>query len=437
MFEEVLLEQNPFWDNKLKVKDDLVIRNKLSQLSSNLDLRQILVITGIRRSGKSTLLKELLNSLINIKKVPSKNILYLNLESPYFEKYKNESKYLDIIYKEFIELNNLSSDSKKYLLLDEIQFFKNWQIFVKSRYESDNIKFIITGSNSWLLSQEFSTLLSGRSIAFTIFPFDLKEYLLFKNINWDSKKELIKNKLKIIKEFDNYLFMGGFPEIVLNKNIESNKEILSNYYKNILFLDIVPRYNIKDTTNLEKLTNYLLTNVTSNYSYNKLGKYLNFSDKTIKEYLGYLEKSYLLFELNRFDYSLKKQINYSKKLYVIDNGLLNSISFKFSKDYGKLYENQVFIELNRKYSNIYYYVTKNNLEVDFLIFEKNKVNKLIQVCYDVTDVNTFERETRSLIEASKELRCKSLLILTKDVEKEEIIGNKVIKFVPLWKWLLE
>lgn len=437
MFEEVLLEQNPFWSNKLKIRDDLVIRNKLSQLSFNLDLRQILVITGIRRSGKSTLLKELLSYLINIQHIPSKNILYLNLESPYFEKYKNESKYLDIIYKEFLELNNLSFDSKKYLLLDEIQFFKNWQVFVKSRYESDNIKFIITGSNSWLLDQEFSTLLSGRSIAFTIFPFDFKEYLLFKNINWNSKKELIKNKLKIISSFNKYLFEGGFPEIIINKNKELNKEILTNYYKNILFLDIVPRYNIKDTNNLEKLTNYLVTNVTNKYSYNKLSKYLNFSDKTIKEYISYLEKSYLLFELNRFDYSLKKQINYSKKLYVVDNGLLNSISFKFSKDYGKLYENLVFIELNRKYSNIYYYITNNNLEVDFLVFEKNKVNALIQVCYDINDINTFERETRSLIEASKELECNNLIILTNNIDKTEIINNKSIKFIPLWKWLLE
>jgi uncharacterized protein len=437
MFEEVLLEQNPFWDKKLDVNEDLVIRNKLKIISSNLNLKQILVITGIRRSGKSTLLKEILNELINIRKISSKNILYLNLESPYFEKYKNDPKYLDIIYKEFIELNNLSLKSKKYILLDEIQFFKNWQVFVKSRYESENIKFIITGSNSWLLSQEFSTLLSGRALSFEIFPFDFKEYLLYKKILFTNNKNLIKNKLKIIKKFNYYLFEGGFPEVVINKNKLVNKEILANYYKNILFLDVVPRFNIKDTDNLEKLANYLMTNVTSSYSYNKLSKYLKFSDKTIKEYITSLQKTYLLFELNRFDYSFKKQINYAKKLYVIDNGILNSISFKFSKDYGKLYENLVFVELNRRFEKIYYYVTKNNYEIDFLVFEKNKVKQLIQVCYDLTNINTYERETRSLVEASKELKCNDLLILTNNVEKQEIIKNKKIYFVPLWKWLLE
>jgi hypothetical protein len=437
MFEEVLLEQNPFWDKDLDLNKDLVVRNKLKILLSKLNLKQILVITGIRRSGKSTLLKEILNELINIRKISSKNILYLNLESPYFEKYKNDPKYLDIIYKEFIELNNISSTSKKYLLLDEIQFFKNWQVFVKSRYESDNIKFIITGSNSWLLSQEFSTLLSGRSLSFEIYPFDFKEYLLFKKINFINNKDLIKNKLRIKEEFNNYLFEGGFPEVVVNKNKVANKDILANYYKSILFLDVVPRFNIKNTGNLEKLTNYLITNVTTTYSYNKLGKYLNFSDKTIKEYISNLQKVYLLFELNRFDYSFKKQINYAKKLYVIDNGILNSISFKFSKDYGKLYENLVFVELNRRFEKVYYYITKNNYEIDFLVFEKNKVKQLIQVCYDLTNINTFERETRSLVEASKELNCNDLLILTNGLERQEIIKNKKINFVPVWKWLLE
>jgi hypothetical protein len=437
MFEEVLLEQNPFWDKDLDLNKDLVVRNKLKILLSKLNLKQILVITGIRRSGKSTLLKEILNELINIRKISSKNILYLNLESPYFEKYKNDPKYLDIIYKEFIELNNISSTSKKYLLLDEIQFFKNWQVFVKSRYESDNIKFIITGSNSWLLSQEFSTLLSGRSLSFEIYPFDFKEYLLFKKINFINNKDLIKNKLRIKEEFNNYLFEGGFPEVVVNKNKVANKDILANYYKNILFLDVVPRFNIKNTGNLEKLTNYLITNVTTTYSYNKLGKYLNFSDKTIKEYISNLQKVYLVFELNRFDYSFKKQINYAKKLYVIDNGILNSISFKFSKDYGKLYENLVFVELNRRFEKVYYYITKNNYEIDFLVFEKNKVKQLIQVCYDLTNINTFERETRSLVEASKELNCNDLLILTNGLERQEIIKNKKINFVPVWKWLLE
>ena len=266
MFEEILLEQNPFWDDKVHLDKDLVIRNKLSNLSSHMNLKQALIITGIRRGGKSTLLKELLNYLINIKKVNSKNILYLNLESPYFEEYKHNPKYLDIIYKEFIELNNLSSTSKKYLLLDEIQFFKNWQVFVKSRYESENIKFIITGSNSWLLSHEFATLLSGRSINIVLYPFDFREYLTHKNINFKLKQDILKNKFKIIKEFNGYLFEGGFPEIVINKDKRMNKEILSNYYKNILFQDIVPRFNIKDTNNIEKLSYYLITNITNSYS---------------------------------------------------------------------------------------------------------------------------------------------------------------------------
>jgi predicted AAA+ superfamily ATPase len=437
MFEEILIDQNPFWYNSLKINSDIITRNKLKNLASYIDIKQILVITGIRRSGKSTLLKELLNELINIKKVPSKNILYINLESPYLEKYKNDPKYLDLIYKEFLELNKLGSDSKKYLLLDEIQFFKNWQVFVKSRYESDNIKFIITGSNSWLLNQEFSTLLSGRSISFEIYPFDFKEFLLSKKIKYLTLKDKINNKLKIIKNLDSYLFKGGFPEVVLNKDEFVNNEILVNYYKNILFLDVIPRFNIKEINNFEKLANYLFNNIANNYSYNKLGKHLKFSDKTIKEYINYLEKAYLIFELNRFDYSFKKQINYSKKLYVIDNGLLNSVSFKFSKDYGKLYENLVFIELKRRYSNLYYYITKNNFEIDFLVRKDDNVKELIQVCYDLSDLNTFERETRSLISASLELECDNLIIINKDLDKEIEVDSKKIRLISLHNWLLE
>jgi len=435
MFEELLIDQNKHWQNKLE--NNYVQRDQLKSIEDRLSLKQILVITGIRRSGKSTLLKETINYLVKEKKINPKQILSLNLESPYLYNYREDPKNLDLLYREFIAINKLEEEDQKYILLDEIQFFKDWQVFVKSRYETDNIKFIITGSNAQLLSSEFTTLLSGRTLELMILPFNLQEVLIAKNIKHGNRMYNVTNRDTIQQEFNNYLYEGGFPEVVLNNEKEKNKEILYEYYQNILIKDVMPRFNIKENANLEKLALYLATNVSNPYSYNNLKDLLNISDKTVKEYIKYLEKAYLFFEIERFDYSIKTQAKNPKKIYGIDNGLLNAISVKFSKNEGRLLENLTYIVL-RKDSNskTYYYKTKNNLEIDFLTTKNNNVDKLIQVCSDLDDNKTKERELKALLTASEELRCNSLYILTK--EHEEIItkDKKKIYIMPLWKFIL-
>jgi len=326
----------------------------------------------------------------------------------------------------------MNPQGKIYLFLDEIQFFKNWQVFIKSKYENSNIKFIITGSNSQLLSSELITLLSGRTLNIYLYPFDFKEFLLAKKIEIKSKIDLLKNQNLIRKHFDEFVRWGGFPEIAFIKDNNTKKEILENYYKNILYHDIIPRFGIKNIDKTEKLAHYLLSNIGKPFSYNKLSKLIALSDKTVKEYTNYFSKAYLLFELKHFDFSIKKQINTPKKVYAIDTGLINSISFKFTEDIGRLYENLVFVELKRRGKEIYYH--KDMYECDFIVKEESKITQAIQVCKSIKDPDTRKREILGIKEAIKKYKLKTALILT---ENEEEIINKEIQAIPLWKWLLE
>ena len=321
-----------------------------------------------------------------------------------------------------------------YIFLDEVQFFSDWQIFVKGMYERGGIKFFITGSNSQLLSAEMATLLSGRSIAKNIHPFNFKEVVAAKKIPATSKMEIVKNEGKIGKALSSYLRYGGFPEIVLEKSKEVKHEILANYYKNILYQDIVPRFDVKNTGEIEKLLLYLFSNIAQRYSYNGLAKFLKMNDKTIKEYIGFFEKSFLLFELSNYDYSLKKQENYPKKIYAIDNGFIEVVSFSFSENYGRFLENMVFLAIKQLGHEIYYHQGKH--ECDFVVKSGRKVIEVVQVAKRL-DNNNEKRELAGLLEAMEKFKLKTGLIITESQEEERKIDGKKIKIVPAWKWLLE
>jgi len=181
-----------------------------------------------------------------------------------------------------------------------------------------------------------------------------------------------------------------------------------------------------------------MANISKEFSYNSIKNLFNSGNSnTIRNYIYYLSNAYLLFELNKYDYSLKKQENYSKKIYCIDTGLINKIAFSFSENKGRLYENAVFIELKRRGKSIYFWKDKSDYEVDFLITDKNKVTALIQVSYDLSNPKTKEREVKALLSGLNEFKLKEGVIITKDLDKDEKIDNKIIKYIPIWKWLLE
>jgi len=429
MFEKFIVEQNTHWEGNLLNAG--FPRMAAEKLVKYIDIKQIIALIGVRRSGKSTIVRQLINFLIQEKNINPKNILFLNLESPLLNRFKNDPANLQMIFDEYLEL--AEPKGKVFVFLDEVQFFSDWQVFVKSLYEKGGAKFFITGSNSQLLSAEMATLLSGRSITNDIYPFSFKEIVWIKNIGAKNAIEITRNEGKLKKVFGEYLQNGGFPEIVIEKRKEIKKEILANYYKNILYQDIIPRFEVKKTKEIENLLLYLFSNIGQGYSYNSLSGFLKIHDKTIKEYIGFFEKSFLLFELSNYQYSLKKQENYPKKVYAIDNGFISAVSFSFSENYGRFLENAVFLGLLEAGKSVYYYLGK--YECDFIVKEGRKITEAIQAT-KILDNNNEKRELRGLLEAMEKFNLKEGVIITGSQEEERNIDGKKIKIIPAWKWLL-
>lgn len=415
LLKEVLLEQK----RKIIPEKDFVIREKLNEIKKFIKIRHSLIITGVRRCGKSVLLSQITAILPN-------NYYYINFDDERLADF--DLKDFNKLYETFIELFGKTN----IFLLDEVQNVNNWERWVRRMYE-DGFKFFITGSNARLLSKELATLLTGRHLQISLYPFNFKEFLYFHKIEF--KKEdiyLTEKRAIIIKYFNEYINKGGFPEFLKYNRIE----ILQEYFNDIIQRYIVERYKIKNIRQLKELARYLITNTGNLTSYNQLKKMTEIkSVSTIINYFDYLENAYLVFKIPYFSYSLKKQSVNPFKVFAIDAGLSNVISFKFSKDIGRLYETIVAIELKRRNKDVYYWKNSLHEEVDFVIKE-GKVKQLIQVCYNINEFETRKREIRALLKASKELKCNNLLVITHDYEKEERIKSKKIKYIPLWKWLL-
>ncbi|MBU3913388.1 MAG: ATP-binding protein [Nanoarchaeota archaeon] len=400
---------------EIKLKEKYIERNQNLKLNNDL----IKVIVGPRRAGKSFFAIHFLNK--------QGKFGYVNFDDEKLVEIEN--------YDEIITAMNSVYDNPKFVLFDEIQNLPKWELFA-NRLQRQGYNLVITGSNSNLLSRELATHLTGRHLLTNIFPFSFKEYLKFEN------KELITSEIK--EKLSLYLLNGGYPEI-LSKKVEL-KEYLSNLFNSILYKDIMKRYKIRNPKQIENLAIYLISNIANEYSYNSLtniGKIK--SSHTTEKYLNYLEESFILFSLKRFSYKVKEQLSSNKKIYCIDNGFIQAKAFKLSPDFGKLYENVVACKLKKEEieGNLRFYYWKNQQqeEVDFITQEGLKVKQLIQVCFNIDELDTKNREIRALIKAGKELRCNNLLIITEDTEKEEKaewFGDKAnIKFIPLWKWLLE
>jgi predicted AAA+ superfamily ATPase len=306
-------------------------------------------------------------------------------------------------------------------------------MFVR-RLQDSNYKFFITGSNASLLSQELGTRLTGRNVIHELYPFSFREYLKYKNYQFE-ENHLFNTKTRGFLKgyFNEYLKNGGIPEYLkFNEQI-----ILKKIYEDILYRDIIVRHDLKEVKSIRELGLYLLSNVTCLYSYNKLKILLELgSVNTIKSYIEYFENSYLLFSVTKFDYSLKKQFIANKKIYCIDSGIIEAISFAFMKNSSHFLENLVFLEQKRNGKEIYYYNTKSGFEVDFLIKKESKIESLIQVSSEIKDKKTKDREIRSLISAMNELNLDKSFILTTDTEETINIDKKTIIIKPVYKWLI-
>lgn len=410
-------------------------KDYLKQLESSTNSKVISII-GIRRSGKTTLTKQFLSE--QIKKGLSKNqTLYVNFEEPKFDPYLG-LELLEEIYSSYKQIIN-TEKKECYIILDEIQNVDKWEKWVRLMQEKrENCNIIITGSSSKMLSSEIATVLTGRTIKMLIYPLSFSEFITFKNLEIRSKSDLAIKKEEILSYLEEYIKYGGFPEII-NEKEESKSIILKNYFEDIIYKDIVKRYYIKDSTQAKIAAEISINNLASLISANKLRNILveilkkKISPNKIVNFLNYFEESQLIFQLSRFSHKIKEQKLYPKKIYCIDTGLANSVTIRSSEDKGKLYENIVAIELKRRGKEIYYWRNEKNLEVDFLIKEKNKVKEIINVSYDLSSPKTMKREIMAITEAMKEFGLSNGKIITKDYEGEK----ESIKFIPLWKWLLE
>ena len=383
----------------------------------------VLAILGVRRSGKSILSHLLMKN---------KHFGYVNFDDERL--YGIEAHDLNKIVQAFYEL--YGSDLS-YFIFDEIHNVNGWELFITRLRTSKKI--IITGSNSQMLKGELATCLTGRYIDFTLFPFSFREFLRMKEIEFSEQDLYSTKKISDVKRMlEEYLKVGGFPEVH-----KFGKRIIVRVYEDIINKDIIRRYNIRYKDTFKEMMKYLVSNSSKEITFRKLRNIFEIKDvHTIKNYLSYTASAYLIFFLEKFSFKLKQQFKTPKKIYVIDPGIIDTISFKPIENIGMLMESLVAVELLRRKhywkpdTEVFYWKDYQQNEVDFLVKEGVYVKQLIQVCYDVGDYETKKREVRGLINASKELKCRNLLVITSDFEGEEKIEGKTIKYTPLWKWLI-
>jgi len=403
----------------------------------NIDSPLISDVIGPRRAGKTYLMFLTIKKLLE-SGVDKRQTIYVNFERrilyPLTPDYFNYL--IEIIYEEDILKNMI------YLFLDEVQRIENWEKFVRSIYDEfkGKMKIVISGSTSKLTKSNLSHLLTGRHLTNPVFPLSFREFLRFKGFAI-SGLPTEEEKARMMKFLREYIEYGGFPEVVLNENKE---EYLETLFLDIISRDVAP--NVKYPAVLEDLAYFLTSQSAKPVSFSKLSRLLGsrgikISVPTLEKYF-YLMKDAFLFSDNRIhSFKIKDQIQHPRKIYCIDTGFVNYFGFKFSEDRGRLMENLVAIELHRRFphgkTKIFYWKDYQGNEVDFVLKEGIKVKELIQVCYDPADTDTKKRETKALLKASEELKCKKLRIITWDYEEQENIDNRKIIYTPLWKWLLE
>lgn len=385
--------------------------------STNTD-REIEVISGIRRCGKSTLLHE----------IRSKNIerdYYFNFDDERLVKFNVED--FQILHEVFIEMFGKQTT----FYFDEIQNIEGWERFVRRLHDYNN-KIYITGSNASMLSRELGTHLTGRYYQTEIYPFSFREFLLFRKHFIPGKPDLnTEEKIKLHSAFIEFFNMGGFP-FYLKSN---SSQYLKSLYESIIYRDVLVRNGLKNDKEVLELVHYLASNTSKLVSYNGLTKIIGVKNATtIKSYLDFIQNTYLLFTVSKYDRSLKKQLQNPKKTYFIDLGLIREIGFHHSEDKGRLLENLVFIELKRRGKEIFYHNQKH--ECDFVVKEKNRIVEAIQVSWSIHNDTTRNRELQGMLDALRTYHLKEGLMLTNDEEDTIIENGFTIHIQPAWKWLL-
>jgi predicted AAA+ superfamily ATPase len=367
--------------------------------------------------------------------VAIENILFINLEDPRFINHLNVKLLEDIknVYLEYI-----APTSKPYIFLDEIQNIAQWEKWINKEHELSKSHIVLSGSNSSMLSSEIASSLSGRYLSIEVAPLSFVEYLFFKNITIHSKLELIDSKILLRREFENYLRQGGFPKTLEYKDLDK-RDLLVTYKDSILLKDIVARYKLNNFYVLEEISAFLLSNSGIIQSVSKIKNSFKISYDMASSYLEYLQNAYMIYEVKKFSYSLKKQNINEKKYYSIDLGLSNIMRVPNLQTRGSDLETVVFLELKRRGYKVYYYKTKNNLECDFLLEKENIITTLIQVTKTLKNEKTNKRELSSFAKTIDELQLHDvkLLVITQDSSATKEYNGTKIEIINIIEWLVE
>lgn len=420
--EIIILNQNTDFSSVLKRESELP-----------LDSGKIISVTGVRRCGKTHLLLFSMKNLLD-RKINKSDLVYINFED---ERLSLETGDLDLIIQAYMELYPGHKLKNVYFFFDEIQNVSGWEKFVRRLYDTVSRHIFITGSNSKMLSSDIASSLRGRNINIELFPLSFREYLQFKNI--DNNIYLPSSKAVIVNSMRDYLTNGGFPEVV---STDYAQKILQDYFYVLLYKDLIERYNITNVVALKYFLNRIVISTGNSNSIHKIYHELKSAGYKISKdslylFADYAETAYFSFRLNKFDYSFIKREQSEKKMYFIDNGLLNSLTWQFSDNFGSLLENVVFLHLRRKYrNNLFFY--KDQTECDFVVFDKDKPIDLIQVTYDIGNKATLAREVSGLENAAEYFKIRKGRIITFDNELETFTSSRGVEIetIPVYKWLL-
>jgi len=421
---EALIRLNPWWYGE-SVPSGIPRNEYLLPIQRYIPTGEIIVLAGVRRSGKTTLLYQTIDYLLKHERIPAKKILFVNFDEPDFST-------LDAPFAEILSAYraDICGDDDVYLIFDEIQGVPEWERHIKALYDRGGVKLIISGSSSSLIAGNLATLLSGRYFAITVYPLAFAEYLLFNRFTVPADPlALAAQKFKVMNLLAEYLQTGGFPRVVLQKDQKLKTEYLRSYYDSIVYRDIILTNRVRHVRALKDLLVYLFSNITHPHSYQQLQKLAGLDFATLKEYIGYAGAAGILFEIPFFSYSLKTQSRNNRKIYCIDNGMRNAVSFTFSQDIGLLAENLVFIRLVQLGADPYYWSGKH--EVDFVLKNPDGTLDAINVSYtDTPDEREYAGLREFFIKYNSKVR--SRLLITRDLERE----TDGIRCIPLWKWLL-
>lgn len=405
--------------NQRRERDELMSRPYLMRRSNQdtdllLSSSLIKLITGPRRVGKST------QALLMLR---DKNFAYLNFDNYSLLDAWDANlvmRMLDDVYPGY-----------EYILLDEVQNLDGWDLWVSELYRLGK-NLVITGSNARMLSSEMATVLTGKYLQLEMLPFSLEEFFDWNKLDLHCLNPEDKTNSLVLA--DDYLRNGGYPEVVASRQL--TRSYLDTLFDSIVWKDVAKRHNVRNVTDLNNIAMYLVSNFCNPVSANDLTTELGFSSvNTTRKYMDYLHEPYLFYYLSRYNNKLKLMKKAPRKVYVVDNGFVTSKAFSLSDNLGRLLENQVFIELVRRGYDVertmFYYRSRNDKEVDFVLRKEAHIERLVQVCYDMSNPKTEKREVDSIVECAGELKCSNLVIVTNNDKRTIEKDGYKIDVVPI------